>query len=254
MAFVTPVVEHWLEQEIAQWVHHEGSIRWPLLPWSYISLPVNNIQNTLMDRKEGNVLSTVCMYVCKNVSSLKTHVAELRFWNLWQDSGSGIWLVDMGFNGMLSDPHCRHIWPIGGTCFNWATFGLLNSLLRQIEMRTDFSFGLILRDIPNSITSQTNLRLLQIPVGLLILPCIRQCRWSPLTPSPFFFLSRNWQRLVPVPMTGVRYNSLLWMCTLNTLTWCDQTWPACFIQTVILSYRAVYVLTKHHINWFIYYW
>ena len=21
-AFVTPVVEHWLEQEIAQWVHH----------------------------------------------------------------------------------------------------------------------------------------------------------------------------------------------------------------------------------------
>ena len=26
MAFVTPVVEHWLEQEIAQWVHHEGSI------------------------------------------------------------------------------------------------------------------------------------------------------------------------------------------------------------------------------------
>ena len=26
-AFVTPVVEHWLEQEIAQWLHHEGSIR-----------------------------------------------------------------------------------------------------------------------------------------------------------------------------------------------------------------------------------
>ena len=27
-AFVTPVVKHWLEREIAQWVHsHEGSIR-----------------------------------------------------------------------------------------------------------------------------------------------------------------------------------------------------------------------------------
>ena len=26
-AFVTPVMEHWLEREIAQWVHHEGSIR-----------------------------------------------------------------------------------------------------------------------------------------------------------------------------------------------------------------------------------
>ena len=32
MAFVTPVVEHWLEQEIAQWVHHEGSIRRPIAP------------------------------------------------------------------------------------------------------------------------------------------------------------------------------------------------------------------------------
>ena len=46
MAFVTPVVDHWLEQEIAQWVHptkdrsddpshHEET----LLPRSYISLP-----------------------------------------------------------------------------------------------------------------------------------------------------------------------------------------------------------------------
>ena len=26
-AFVTPVVEHWLEREIAQWVHHEGLIQ-----------------------------------------------------------------------------------------------------------------------------------------------------------------------------------------------------------------------------------
>ena len=31
-AFVTPVVRHWLEQEIAQWVHHEGSIRRPIAP------------------------------------------------------------------------------------------------------------------------------------------------------------------------------------------------------------------------------
>ena len=26
--FVTPVVEHWLEREIAQWVHHEGCERY----------------------------------------------------------------------------------------------------------------------------------------------------------------------------------------------------------------------------------
>ena len=29
-AFVTTVMGHWLEQEIAQWGHHEGSIRRPI--------------------------------------------------------------------------------------------------------------------------------------------------------------------------------------------------------------------------------
>ena len=33
-AFVIPVIEHWLEQEIAHWVHYEGSIRWPIAPWA----------------------------------------------------------------------------------------------------------------------------------------------------------------------------------------------------------------------------
>ena len=32
--FVTPVAEHWLEWEIALWVHHEGSIWWPIAPWA----------------------------------------------------------------------------------------------------------------------------------------------------------------------------------------------------------------------------
>ena len=31
-AFITPVMEHWLEREIAQWVHHEGSIKQPITP------------------------------------------------------------------------------------------------------------------------------------------------------------------------------------------------------------------------------
>ena len=31
-AFVTPVVENWLEREIAQWFHYEGSIRRPIAP------------------------------------------------------------------------------------------------------------------------------------------------------------------------------------------------------------------------------
>ena len=31
-AFVTPDAEHWLEREIAQWFHHEESIRQPIAP------------------------------------------------------------------------------------------------------------------------------------------------------------------------------------------------------------------------------
>ena len=31
-AFVTPVAEHWFERNIAQWVHHEGSIVRPIAP------------------------------------------------------------------------------------------------------------------------------------------------------------------------------------------------------------------------------
>ena len=101
-AFVAPVVEHWMEREIALWVHpmkdrsddlshHERT----LLPRSYISIP------------------------------------------------------------------------------------------SFIEMRT-FLFGLILRDIPNSLTPQTTLRLLPIPGGLLVLPCTHQCRRSPFLPPTFF--------------------------------------------------------------------
>ena len=31
-AYVIPVVDHWLGREIAQYVHHEGSIRRPTAP------------------------------------------------------------------------------------------------------------------------------------------------------------------------------------------------------------------------------
>ena len=98
-----------------------------------------------------------------------------------------------------------------------------------IEIRTYFSISLILQDITNSITPQTTLRLLLILVELLVLPSTCQCRRSPLTPSTFLFSClghRNLRKPVPVTVTGVRYNSLLWMCTLNT--WPDLTWPDAF--------------------------
>ena len=34
IAHTTAFVEHWLEWEIVQWVHHEGSIQHPIAPWA----------------------------------------------------------------------------------------------------------------------------------------------------------------------------------------------------------------------------
>ena len=56
-AVVTLVLVHWLEREIAQWVHHERSIRRPILPRSYISLP---------DRR----MSVICLHAGERCSSV----------------------------------------------------------------------------------------------------------------------------------------------------------------------------------------
>ena len=49
-AFITPVAKHWLEREIAQWVHHEGSIRRPNAPRA------NALTTVLHLAPEGNAL------------------------------------------------------------------------------------------------------------------------------------------------------------------------------------------------------
>ena len=54
--FVTPVVEHWLEWEIAQWVHHEGSIWRPISPWA--STLTMELQLALLVEREMFYLTT----------------------------------------------------------------------------------------------------------------------------------------------------------------------------------------------------
>ena len=57
IAFVTPVVEHWLEREIAQWVHHEGSIRRPIAPWADpLPRSLTKSQNSTRHRSVGQSL------------------------------------------------------------------------------------------------------------------------------------------------------------------------------------------------------
>ena len=51
IAFVIPVMEHWLKLEIAQWVHplhHEQT----LLPWSYMLFHLNGYKQSNKDKQQ----------------------------------------------------------------------------------------------------------------------------------------------------------------------------------------------------------
>ena len=81
---------------------------------------------------------------------------------------------------------------------------------------------------------------------------IRRCWWSMYYSSGGltqfnFYLPHQ----VPVPMTGMRYNSLLWMCTLNTLTWsdlniCFNTWSSFILLTFFSSLYTTITWTWLH--------
>ena len=78
-AFVT-LVEHWLERDIAQWLHNEGSIRNPshhertLLTRSYISLPLCNLR----ERSQIGIDPESRVCVCVNVLSEYIYIYILR--------------------------------------------------------------------------------------------------------------------------------------------------------------------------------
>ena len=58
-------MEHWLEREIVQWVHHEGSIRRPIAPWanalplSYMSLPLPPLHGLLFLSSKGSFICAI---------------------------------------------------------------------------------------------------------------------------------------------------------------------------------------------------
>ena len=84
-AFVTPVVEHWLEREIAEWVqpmkdrfndqsHHERT----LLPRSYISLPDYWVSNKWYFVHTAAFLRWVQLYLCP-IFYIYEHLDIFRF-------------------------------------------------------------------------------------------------------------------------------------------------------------------------------
>ena len=81
-AFVTPVVEHWLEREIAQWVHpmkdqsdnpshHERT----LLPRSYISLP--QFQGNVVHL--GPTQNALQGGACQQQGCMPVHLTSVKF-------------------------------------------------------------------------------------------------------------------------------------------------------------------------------
>ena len=58
------VVEHWLEREIAQWVHHGGSIRRPIAPWANaLSTELHLTPNIRVSKHFSTEIQTsVCYY------------------------------------------------------------------------------------------------------------------------------------------------------------------------------------------------
>ena len=60
---VTPVVYHMLEWELAEWVHHEWSIQWPIAPWSCQCISVDK-KSLTANRK--NVAGLLCDYELKH--------------------------------------------------------------------------------------------------------------------------------------------------------------------------------------------
>ena len=91
-AFVTPVVEHWLEQEIAQWVHHikdrsdnPSHHEWTPLPRSYISLLKIMLRASLIKHFLPFFIFSV---ESTDSSSTRTRVQRLRWRRNWRPANS----------------------------------------------------------------------------------------------------------------------------------------------------------------------
>ena len=59
MAFVTPVVEHWLEEEIAQWVHHEWMLYYGATSHCFHHCTCETLKVTTIVRYFGLIIGTL---------------------------------------------------------------------------------------------------------------------------------------------------------------------------------------------------
>ena len=112
IASVTAVEEHWLEQVIAQWVHHEESIRRPIAPW----VNVLTTELHLTPGKEESVLLNNTI-----THNEETHCHELILGLLFSIStkGSFICIIPQPLiHGALAWMKNRSMGSPGGTLFD----------------------------------------------------------------------------------------------------------------------------------------
>ena len=80
-ALVTPVIEHCLERDIAQWVHHEGSIRRPIAP-SATDLPTELHFGTMINKSIYS--SGVKQNKLNGLIRLKQVLTQWRAWQCFE--------------------------------------------------------------------------------------------------------------------------------------------------------------------------
>ena len=98
-SFVTPVMKHWLEREIAQCINYEGSIQWPIaqwvdaLPWNYV------LQLFILWRKCWVIVPYVCVCVCISMCMcivclyVCVSVPEVRILTVRETASSALYLI-----------------------------------------------------------------------------------------------------------------------------------------------------------------
>ena len=99
-AFITPVIEHWLEQEISQWVHHEGLIRRPIAPW--VNALTTELQSLKITTKKHHPTALVFNYL------FPLHVYTIH-WLTAMRWNSRVFSTRNYFNKNLTHK-CSHVW------------------------------------------------------------------------------------------------------------------------------------------------
>ena len=106
--FVTPVVEHWLEREIAHWVHHEGSIRRPITLWP-------NAVTTVLDwwhtrpSSENKIKTITCTYSRYKKSCCFVNVDVFFCWRLEPADKTFIFAKVVHLSGVVYEAFLRLI-------------------------------------------------------------------------------------------------------------------------------------------------